>query len=198
MLVWRGFKTEDLSSVWKWIGWSRSGASWVPWQQLSTPMEQPGWPHSKGSQGVVHDWASSLLLNQAAWYLLLQVIWQYVSPNQSKNRLGHPHSQRAPPMISWLLKRDSVCELWVSLCSSECVGKHVTLKLEFQVIWQKSVYCSCESRLAASNQPGKQTGSFFLCTMTTALVHSLSFLKGTCCWPLLTGKATPSPASPNC
>ena len=48
----------------------------------------------------------------------------------------------------------------MSLCSSECVGKHVTLKLEFQVIWQNQYILPVKADLQPQTSQENTLGHF--------------------------------------
>ena len=92
----------------------------MPWTK------EPGWLRWEESQRIIQDWATSLLLNQAAWHFFHLI------------RLAHPDSHST-------LKQDHACALGVSLCSSKYAGKCVILKLEFQAICQNQYIPSVKS-----------------------------------------------------
>lgn len=136
-------------------------------------MEQPGWLHSRIARSCT--WLSKFTSPESGCLVPPSVRSSDSMFHLIRAKIAWPSTfTEHSPMISWLLKRDSVCELWVSLCSSECVGKHVTLKLEFQVIWQNQYIVPVKADLQPQTKPGKQTG-LLLCIMTTALVLNFEF-----------------------
>lgn len=111
-----------------------------------------------GWQRVSHDWAASHLMNQSDCYFLLEVISQYISVSPNENKIGLDiHIHRAP-------FNDTFAQYTVQCLYTRNVYTALNVQ-EIVLSWswnpadmEKSVYFSCESRIAvASNQPGKSS-----------------------------------------
>ena len=121
----------------------------------------------------------------------------YISPNQGKNRLGNTHSQST---LHW-----NLCFLNGTV-SVHYKSLYTALNVQgngLPWIWDSRKYGKISILLlwkqdTCSLKPATKTHwVIFLFVMTTAFVHYLSFLKLTYCWPLLTGKSSPSSVSLN-
>ena len=157
--------------------------------------EEPGCLQWIRSKRVIDDWATSLLMNEAACCYLLWGCLTMFHLNRVKAGLAiYIYSVLsadifASQTVQCWYTRTVFTQLWMywEMCY---------LEAEITGNMTKTLYFSCESRIvASSNQPGKHTGSFF-CALWWQL-WPLFFPKGTCFWSLLTGKSSPSPVLPN-
>ena len=160
MLVWRVNKTEDLEFSLKWIGWSRS--------EHPSPMATVEHPDGAARLATLKEIARS-----RTW------LSKFTSPESG---CLVPPSARSSDSMFHLIRVKIGLAIHIHRALSHDIlasqtGQCLWTMSVFMQLWMcretcyleagipgnmaKSVYSSCESRLAASNQPGKHTGSFF-------------------------------------
>ena len=136
-----------------------TGSTTLAWKMPCT--EEPGRLQSIGSKRVIDDWATSLLMNEAACCYLLLGCLTLFHLNRVKAGLAiHIYSVLsayifASQTVQCWYTRTVFTQLWMywEMCY---------LEAEITGNMTKTLYFSCESRIvASSNHPGKHTGSLF-------------------------------------